>query len=381
MPKQYSPLLYCRNMATSLETSCDLYTCAVCLENMIDNSPRILACVHTFCLKCLETLPLTGSNIKCPTCRQETKIPNEDVNQLPVNFMMKQMKEHMQRLLRNKESLCHLCATAIAKQKCKDCTHLLCDSCIDKHNAWSQFQNHTLVPVCCKHPEGISSHICMNCLEAVCTLCILNDHSDHQTIVKASKGVACLQKTVEGWTKEAEYKLSQAQKKQQNIEKNLLLSHELKAKVATIVAESMCQYHEATEILLNIDSHEKNIQGALICKGSDIKEYQNLLTSLSNVQFETVVELLEEFKVLSREANKKLYKDDAKDEIPPFSMASTLFDLSEGGKHIKTRRELESEIKYLMKTVSDLESENKTLKKSNHSLRRKRAKYKEMEQR
>ena len=120
-------------MAASLDTSCDIYTCAVCLENMIDRSPRMLSCHHTFCLRCLQTLPIIGSKIECPTCRQDTILDNEDTEKLPVNFMLIQMREHMLKLLTNKESVCHFCKTSVTNQKCRD---LLCSSCVDTAHNW-----------------------------------------------------------------------------------------------------------------------------------------------------------------------------------------------------------------------------------------------------
>ena len=91
-------------MAGSLDTSCDIYTCAVCLENMMDKSPILLTCHHTFCLRCLQTLPINGSKLECPTCRQETFVDNEDVSKLTANFMLIQMQDHMQKMLKNKMS-------------------------------------------------------------------------------------------------------------------------------------------------------------------------------------------------------------------------------------------------------------------------------------
>ena len=168
----------------SVDEISDIHICAVCLENYIDRSPRVLMCQHCFCLQCIKGLVTFSGNIQCPTCRQKTKIPDGGLNNLPVNFMARQMKEHMQKILSKKESICHLCKQMPATKKCQDCTHMLCSSCIDKHDEISAFRGHVIAPVCEKHPEGIVRHICTKCIEEVCSICILNDHREHEAKVK-----------------------------------------------------------------------------------------------------------------------------------------------------------------------------------------------------
>ena len=44
----------------------DLYTCQVCLENMLELNPRLLSCHHTFCEGCLRN-QIRGQKLTCPS--------------------------------------------------------------------------------------------------------------------------------------------------------------------------------------------------------------------------------------------------------------------------------------------------------------------------
>ena len=47
--------------------------CAVCFEEY--DTPKLLPCTHTFCLKCLEKLE-QNKRIICPTCNKRHKVPD-----------------------------------------------------------------------------------------------------------------------------------------------------------------------------------------------------------------------------------------------------------------------------------------------------------------
>jgi len=61
--------------------------CAICLDDII--SPRLLPCIHAFCLECLEGYcrsldRLAGDDVPCPQCRTEFNIPKNGVADFPV---------------------------------------------------------------------------------------------------------------------------------------------------------------------------------------------------------------------------------------------------------------------------------------------------------
>ena len=61
--------------------------CGVCLENFEKagaKCPKLLPCIHTFCLSCLKTLAEDGE-IQCPYCRILHQISSEHIEHLPTN--------------------------------------------------------------------------------------------------------------------------------------------------------------------------------------------------------------------------------------------------------------------------------------------------------
>ena len=63
----------------------DALECPICQEDIKD--PRLLACIHSFCLECLERYcrdAVEGDEMPCPVCRYEFQIPKEGVVGLPI---------------------------------------------------------------------------------------------------------------------------------------------------------------------------------------------------------------------------------------------------------------------------------------------------------
>ncbi len=66
----------------------EFLTCKICLDHFIQ--PKILSCLHTFCLKCLESYAAKNPGILelvCPACRQVTDI-SRGITYLRDNFFI-----------------------------------------------------------------------------------------------------------------------------------------------------------------------------------------------------------------------------------------------------------------------------------------------------
>ena len=66
--------------------------CSICTEVFTD--PRVLPCIHTFCLKCLlncgkDRQP--GDRMPCPLCRKEFTIPDDGLSGTQKNFFMEKL--------------------------------------------------------------------------------------------------------------------------------------------------------------------------------------------------------------------------------------------------------------------------------------------------
>ena len=110
--------------------------CPICKEEI--QNPRLLPCIHSFCLKCLEEYcsssgSLPGDKLPCPECRTEFEIPKKVVADLPVRtFITSRPKETppsavSETCFEHEERL---------RMYCLDCSVKVCSTCcFGAHNA------------------------------------------------------------------------------------------------------------------------------------------------------------------------------------------------------------------------------------------------------
>ena len=74
------------------EQMCDITECPICVETFTD--PKVLPCIHTFCLKCLLKYgehDKPGDQVACPLCRANFVIPPGGFADLPNNFFVNKL--------------------------------------------------------------------------------------------------------------------------------------------------------------------------------------------------------------------------------------------------------------------------------------------------
>ena len=193
----------------------DLLECSVCLNDMLDRSPRTLSCLHTFCTECLQQLE-NDKKIHCPTCREVTELRTNGVTELKINFMLRQIKEHLkereskdeknvhvQAPMQGKPSyFCQICQSKEYVFKCKDCPKLMCGSCNKRHSDIKEFKSHSVIDLsekndefCQKHNEQIT-HLCEQCIQPLCTRCMFLEHTEEHNndFVMYDEGIKILRK-------------------------------------------------------------------------------------------------------------------------------------------------------------------------------------------
>ena len=125
----------------------DELACPVCLETL--SRPRVLACQHTFCERCLLRLAGVAERVLCPTCRRATPLPPEGVKSLPAALYISFLAE-IQGILRkeqegeegeagaeeegrstasNRFSVCPLHPGVVLDLFCEECSRLVCREC------------------------------------------------------------------------------------------------------------------------------------------------------------------------------------------------------------------------------------------------------------
>ncbi|XP_066294838.1 tripartite motif-containing protein 2-like [Branchiostoma lanceolatum] len=70
----------------------EMIVCNICFETY--NRPKVLPCLHTFCMDCLARLTASKTakspkgKLTCPMCREETPLPKNGVKGLRDNFFV-----------------------------------------------------------------------------------------------------------------------------------------------------------------------------------------------------------------------------------------------------------------------------------------------------
>ena len=180
-------------------------TCSICLDTY--TKPKTIACLHTFCLKCLEEHALktqTQGQFRCPDCQAQVNIPEGNCfDNLPTGFLQNSLLS----LLAVRQSgdgsqiSCGICKKKSAEiSYCFACEKLLCRDCVNAHELFreSAFQGHKVTAVkqfqavdyeallkrqsfCPQpyHEREVTRFFCLECQICVCQVCINTDHKNH----------------------------------------------------------------------------------------------------------------------------------------------------------------------------------------------------------
>ena len=157
----------------------DVYNCDICKQNMLERNPKVLSCLHSFCAECIVQLHKTDI-IECPTCQQKTNLPEGHISELQTNHTLQKFKTELDNLLNIKHVLCQLCKSVVASLKCQECSYFLCDNCRKSHNKVNTFTDHHLFELCPKHKDCMMAHVCVRCVQPVCSTCVIEEHSEHE---------------------------------------------------------------------------------------------------------------------------------------------------------------------------------------------------------
>jgi len=135
----------------------DMVECSICTEVFTD--PRILPCIHTFCLNCLLSYGKNrrpGDCIPCPLCRKEFTIPADGLSGIQKNFFMEKFL-NARKLSGGEEeryTVCDVCssveaASAVepATMHCFECQQNYCEQCSWSHSRMKATADHLQVSV------------------------------------------------------------------------------------------------------------------------------------------------------------------------------------------------------------------------------------------
>ncbi|KOB74876.1 Tripartite motif-containing protein 45 [Operophtera brumata] len=192
------------------------WDCRLCGKGLAE--PRVLACLHSFCTRCLQDLPQDGaegwaedggsgagsagsgyesdlrhsgsdgswdpkprkygiftrkisgmnsSYILCPACGYETPLPLGGISALPLNYVL------LRKMAASQDE-----SGVNAESRCDQCLVSICSSCGENHGRQKATSRHSLLPIdpsppsyCSQHPRSELSVVCRDC-------CVIS-HSGH----------------------------------------------------------------------------------------------------------------------------------------------------------------------------------------------------------
>ena len=190
------------DIKTFLDNIYEHVCCPVCMNRF--TNPKLLPCLHTFCLHCLQTIQTTSGirdTILCPECRRNFAIPgNGDLNTLPTNFRLNSLLDALPVTECNISGVkCGNCEkTRQQSAYCFTCCSFWCDDCLPFHNGIRTNKEHYVLalkdfrdedfenilkqpPFCAKHEKKLK-FFCQLCETTICYSCAVTDHEGHAKI-------------------------------------------------------------------------------------------------------------------------------------------------------------------------------------------------------
>ncbi|XP_011680029.2 RING finger protein 207-like [Strongylocentrotus purpuratus] len=278
--------------------------CPVCLNTFTD--PKILSCSHTYCKTCLDNLLECHGNdqmLRCPVCRAETQVPNQDVGKLPANLALKSLIEDVT----NQYQFCTSCKSEDQPQAvvyCQDCGMYLCIICHNKHSQWPNFISHEVLAIseilsgkvsvrryrkCRKHPKEDEECFCSDCRRFACFRCVVMEHTkEGHDVIEAVVYENSHMKSIEDLK-------SKADKKRSCFQKYVDFIDEQKERVSNVqkqctddinkaYEESVRQLTEKKEILIcEVKGRIEGVQNELDEMKKSTQEHITHLTTIADV--------------------------------------------------------------------------------------------------
>ena len=259
-------------------------TCSICLDTY--TKPKTIACLHTFCLKCLEEHALKTQRqgqFRCPDCQAQVNIPEGNCfDNLPTGFLQNSLLS----LLAVRQSgdgsqiSCGICKKKSAEiSYCFACEELLCRDCVNAHELFQEraFRGHRVTAVkqfqavdyeallkrqsfCPQpyHEREVTRFFCLECQICVCQVCINTDHKNHNVdpLEKAADAekanIMAAVESIERKKKVCSNAIKTFQKVVVGLEKNVTAAkREVSQTAKQMIAKIREHEREATKVLEN----------------------------------------------------------------------------------------------------------------------------------
>ncbi|XP_071140804.1 uncharacterized protein [Mytilus edulis] len=170
--------------------------CGICTEAFDEDNhiPKLLPCLHTFCLKCISSLH-NRNTLTCPLCKKTHDIKTNDFSCLPKDNTRRDLTAFLEKFAKHSSKRCNICMeiTKIVC-KCENCSVNICSQCKSRHKREKPM--HTLTKIAhnletvkddeiCKkkgHENGCLKFFCRSskCQKILCAICAITEHWSHE---------------------------------------------------------------------------------------------------------------------------------------------------------------------------------------------------------
>lgn len=197
--------------ANEEDPSLPFTTCSLCKNSY--SEPKLLRCMHTFCLKCLQELCSKDRQqdcLRCPLCNLATPVSATDLGTLQSNDFVERLITviNLTQQQESSQMYCSACCrvanseavkrTERAVVYCIECEDKLCKACKDAHRKIKVSAHHRLINLnedfekfnealkdkpmtCSQHPGQLCSLYCQetDCVTPICLICAVLNHKSH----------------------------------------------------------------------------------------------------------------------------------------------------------------------------------------------------------
>lgn len=219
-----------------------LSECFICAD--VFNDSRVLPCIHTFCLHCIQRTGeqkniRPGEKMSCPICREEFEIPKLGWGNLKKNFFIQRLAEIKKSIARTENKiLCDVCHSngelesnaeiPSASVYCVDCEDNLCEQCHGEHRRNKLSKGHKIAvecrikhkhygPQCDEHEMENMTKYCATCKKIICNTCSVEGHSSH-SCSDVEKNAAVFGKAIESYIEKADKFVEELMNNRGNLE-------------------------------------------------------------------------------------------------------------------------------------------------------------------
>ncbi|XP_038056021.1 tripartite motif-containing protein 2-like [Patiria miniata] len=207
--------------------------CPICC--CLFKDPKMLDCLHSFCLKCLEEMMSKqkpeAEKITCPVCRRETQFPDGGLQSLASSFFLSSLVDEVKQqeaVLGEASAPTATCDCGEGKEatwRCLDCSDNFCQECWKAHGRFKSTKDHQIISLgdwqeskmppaehskpitrmCTVHTDQTLCFYCDTCDTLICPMCAALDHrSAEHNFVKIDDSIRSFRSEVDNTLQEFE---------------------------------------------------------------------------------------------------------------------------------------------------------------------------------